>query len=78
MPAFINLVGERYGSFIILERDRETQQKKHSKEVFWRCRCDCGTIFSARGHDIRQNKILSCGCLKRANTRKINFIDLTG
>ena len=78
MPAFIDLTGERYGQFLILERDREIQKQKNSKDTFWKCQCDCGTIFSARGHDIRQNKILSCGCLKRKNTRKINFIDLTG
>lgn len=77
MPAFIDLTNCRYGRFIVLERDKETQKQKNSKEVYWKCQCDCGKIFSARGHDIRQNKILSCGCLKKENTRNINFIDLT-
>ena len=78
MPKFIDLTGQRYGQFTILKRDYEIQKKKKSKEVFWECECDCGQKFSARGHDIRQNKIKSCGCLKKDNARNINFIDLTG
>ena len=74
----IDLTNQRYYNFIILERDFLTQKEKNSKEIFWKCQCDCGKIFSARGHDIRQNKIKSCGCLKKENTRNINYKDLTG
>lgn len=78
MPALIDITGQRYGRLVVLERDKETQIQKQSKEVFWKCQCDCGTIFSARGHDIKQNKILSCGCLKKENARNINFSDIKG
>ena len=61
----------------MLERDFEKQKEKNSKEIFWKCKCDCGTIFSTRGHDIRQGKIKSCGCLKKINARNINFKDLS-
>lgn len=77
MPKFIDLSNKRYYNFIVIERDFQTQKEKNSKEIFWKCLCDCGKEFSSRGHDIRQQKIKSCGCLKKANTRKINFKDLT-
>lgn len=78
MPKFIDLSGQKIEHFIILERDFATQKEKHSKEIFWKCKCDCGTTFSSRGHDIRQGKVKSCGCLRKVNTRNINFKDLTG
>lgn len=77
MPKLIDLTGKTFDRIKILERDYETQQLKNTKEVFWKCQCECGTIFSARGHDIRDGKIKSCGCLRRENARKINYQDLT-
>ena len=77
MPKLIDLTNQCFGKFIILHRDYETQRIKNSKEPFWKCQCDCGNVFSARGHDIRQGKILSCGCLKKENAAKINAKDLT-
>ena len=52
MPALRDLTGQRFGRFMILERDYFIQKEKKSKDVFWKCECDCGNIFSARGHDI--------------------------
>ena len=77
MPKMIDLSGQHIENFLVLERDFEKQKEKNSKEIFWKCKCDCGTIFSTRGHDIRQGKIKSCGCLKKINTRNINFKDLS-
>ena len=76
MPKLIDLTGKRFGRFIVLGRDLETQRIKKDKEAFWFCQCDCGNKFSARGHDIRDKKILSCGCLKKENTQKINAKNL--
>lgn len=74
----IDLTNQRFERLVVLERDFETQQLKKSKEVFWKCQCDCGNIISVRGHDLRQNKIKSCGCLKKENAKNINYKDLTG
>lgn len=78
MPPLKDLTGQKFGRFIVLERDLKIQQEKKSKDTFWKCQCECGKIFSARSHDIIQNKILSCGCLKKENAHNINFKDLTG
>lgn len=78
MPKLIDLTGKNYGRLTVLERDYETQKIKNSKEPFWKCQCECGNIVSKRGHDLKQNKIISCGCLKKENTAKINYISLVG
>lgn len=47
--------------------------------MWWHCICDCGnTEYSARGHDLRDGRIVSCGCKKKENVASINFKDLTG
>ena len=78
MPKMINLTGQRFNRLVVLERDIETQLLKNSKDAFWKCQCDCGNVVSVRGHDLRQNKIQSCGCLRKENTKSINYKDLKG
>ena len=77
MPALIDLTGKKFGRLTILKRNKEIQQQRNDREPWWDCICDCGNNFSARGHDLRDNKILSCGCLKKENARNINYKDLT-
>lgn len=38
------------------------------KSIYWKCLCECGNIFSARGTSIRAGEILSCGCLQKEKT----------
>lgn len=44
----------------------------------WKCKCDCGTIFSAKGENIRKGSVKSCGCLNRERFANIRFNDITG
>ena len=30
----------------------------------WACKCECGNTFIATSREIRENKIISCGCIK--------------
>ncbi|UXY13855.1 hypothetical protein N8I74_11030 [Chitiniphilus purpureus] len=39
MPAARNLIGERYGKLVVIER-----VAKLAKGFLWRCRCDCGNV----------------------------------
>lgn len=54
-----DLTGERFGSLVILRRDRTIG---HS--VRWACRCDCGKETSVYGQNLRsvRRPIRSCGC----------------
>lgn len=78
MPALIDLTGKRFGRLVVLKRDKKTQREKRDKEAYWECQCDCGNIVSKRGHDLRDGKIISCGCKKTEFMSQLNAIDLTG
>lgn len=40
------------------------------KQVYWDCQCFCGNLFTARGEDIRQGRVKSCGCIKKEQSKK--------
>lgn len=66
MPAFIPTPpGTRYGRLVVLE-DR-TPGRAMTTVL---CRCDCGAELRRGLTDLRQGKILSCGCLRRERARK--------
>ena len=74
----IDLTGKQFEHLLVIERDFQTQKDKNSRDVFWKCRCDCGNELSVRGQDLRQLKTKSCGCLKKENAHKINYINMIG
>lgn len=79
MPKLIDLTGKKFGKLTVIGRDYETQKLRNDREPWWYCICECGNKnYSARGHDLRDGKIISCGCKRRENARLINFKDLTG
>lgn len=62
----IDLTGKRFGRLTVLERNGKDKANK----AIWLCQCDCGNIISIRGTDLRNNKIISCGCNKREKLSK--------
>jgi hypothetical protein len=50
--------GTRYGALTVIERS------PHTKDVFYRCRCDCGNISTPALRSLRRGRTRSCGCLK--------------
>ena len=77
MSTFIDLTGQRFGRWTVLERDRDIQKKN----IYWKCRCDCGTIRSVAGTSLRGGISVSCGCEKDEKTsiRTLNRVDdMTG
>ena len=70
----VDLTGQTFGMWTVLERDIKTQKEKNSTKAFWKCQCQCGTIRTVVGADLRNGKSTSCGCNKKAH----NFIDITG
>ena len=49
----INLIGQRFGRWTVQSRDGGG----------WACLCDCGTVKTVGGYQLRNGKSLSCGCL---------------
>lgn len=59
-----NLIGQRFGGLVVLEKDEEKTAK--SKNTYWKCRCDCGNAVVKRVDQLTSGKSISCGCQKKA------------
>lgn len=47
----------------------EPTDKRHRKDVVWRCRCKCGNIAELPAARLLSGNTLSCGCMKAENIR---------
>ena len=56
-----DLKGKRFERLTVIE---EYGRNKYD-EVLWTCQCDCGNKSIVRGTDLIQNKVKSCGCLRK-------------
>ena len=81
----INLIGQRFGKLIVVEKAEDYISPKGKHESKWLCKCDCGNEKVIRQSDLRSNRTKSCGrCkfyIKGQNTEKVlynRFKDITG
>lgn len=64
----VNLVGQRFGSWIVLSRDGATAMN----QVLWVCRCDCGNTGSVPTGNLTSGKskrCRTCGNKRENNVR---------
>ena len=83
MSNFIDLTGQRFGRWTVLERASNKTQPNGKQKVMWKCRCDCGTIKNVPSVNLRNGESKSCGCLyvekcieMGHNNRKYNKYEL--
>ncbi|MEU5651290.1 hypothetical protein ABZ767_18470 [Streptomyces pseudogriseolus] len=57
MPKKIDLTGERFGKWTVLE-DAGRAKNRH---ILWRCVCDCGNETVTEGAALRGGKTTGCG-----------------
>lgn len=55
---FEDLRGRKFGKLTVLEREYNNH-----KGVYWKCKCDCGNIYTIRKDGLLKNKTPNCGCL---------------
>lgn len=67
----VDLVGERFGRLVVIERLRVTTS---NRSIRWLCKCDCGRTTIATGYTIKAGNKLSCGCLISDSTRQRSTI----
>lgn len=74
--SMINLEGQEFENFKVLYRDVEKDKVKTDKYVYWVCECKCPnhTIFTAKGVDIKNKKVISCGCKRKTRSNMENLI----
>lgn len=70
---FIDITNQRFERWLVLYVD-DSRKYGRSKDIYWICKCDCGTVRSVSGARLRKGKSRSCGCYQR----DMNFIDLEG
>lgn len=56
MAATTNLIGQRFGSLVVL-----AMAGRGEKGIYWKCRCDCGNTREHPTSRLRTTR--SCGCL---------------
>ena len=75
MGKFIDITGQRFGRWTVIEK---LPEKFNDGTIKWKAQCDCGTIREVRAKDLRYGKSVSCGCYKREKTSQIMSKDITG
>lgn len=58
---FKNLVGQRFGRLVVIERAGSNK----SGSVLWNCKCDCGNEHVVASGKLVQGKTKSCGCFRK-------------
>ena len=57
MGALIDLTGQRFGHWLVLER---ASRRNNQGEILWHCVCDCGNHVDAAGVDLRRGRSRQC------------------
>lgn len=65
MPRVKDLTRQIFGRLTVIERSGS-----QSGHATWKCRCECGNEVTVMGSNLTQNKISSCGCLKKEKQAK--------
>lgn len=61
MPRFIDLMGDRFGSLMVIWRAPSRRRNDGKTVRMWWCHCDCGTERAFRGSNLRSGASTSCG-----------------
>lgn len=54
MAKLIDLTGQRFHKWTVLERDFEKQKELNTEKTYWKCKCDCGTERSVCGCSLKR------------------------
>lgn len=76
MPVFKDLTGKRFGRWTVLEK-----AENRGKRIYWKCKCDCGTIKDVCGSFLTTGRSKSCGCINKEVLKERagdNIKDITG
>ena len=64
MPAKIDMVGKRFGRWIVV-----SENGCRVNGIFWNCLCDCGNSGIVSGMVLRDGRSKSCGCLMKEQAK---------
>lgn len=67
----IDLTGQSFGLWSVKKRGETRYYAGGGQAVCWVCECDCGTIKTVPGRDLKSGASSSCGCL--SSMSKLEF-----
>ena len=62
MGKFVDITGQKFHKLTVLKLD---SAKSTPKNKYWICQCDCGTIKSILGGNLKAGRVYSCGCYNK-------------
>ena len=65
----VDLTGQTFGWLKVVNRAPENRRGR----VCWVCKCRCGNECIVTGHELKQKKTKSCGCLKKTQTTAVDL-----
>lgn len=60
------LIGSKFNRLRYIGKAENDKRNK----TMWICKCDCGTIKNIQATQVKNQRVLSCGCLKDEGNRK--------
>lgn len=64
-----NIIGQRFGRLMVLERSGSTKAQK----ARWLCKCDCGGSKVVPTGALRNGNTQSCGCIQKETMHRIRW-----
>ena len=62
MTACEDIIGKRYGSLVVIEREGTHVTSGGRKLTTWLCKCDCGNTTIVSRKKLQEGRRKSCGC----------------
>lgn len=72
------LIGQKINKLTIISAVREKRNNSPYARIYVKCRCDCGNEKEFLYRSLKDNNILSCGCVKKPSPSKYNLEELVG
>lgn len=57
----LDLTNKKFGKLLAV---KPTDNRTKDGRIIWECQCECGRTYYANTHDLQQNRVNSCGCLR--------------
>lgn len=64
------MIGKRFGKLKVIKK----VGVDNNRFITWLCECDCGNKVVVRGSNLRTGNTKSCGCVRKENTKMLNFV----
>ena len=63
----ISMEGKRFGRLMVLQ---DSGKRGSDGSILWTCKCDCGNTKDILGTNLRNGKVVSCGCYQKEKAKE--------